>query len=93
MSGSLWRYYRDEPAVAIVNSKSFKSKIIITENTHADGNTTDVEIAVPLKYLSNFWRTLEMSLTNDKINLILTWSANCVISFATRAIKSADTKY
>ena len=35
---------------------------------------------VPLKYLSNFWRTLEMSLINCEINLILTWSENCVIS-------------
>ena len=34
---------------------------------------------VPLKYLSNFWRTLEMPLINSEINLILTWSANCVI--------------
>ena len=34
---------------------------------------------VPLKYLSNFWRTLEVLSINCKINLILTWSANCVI--------------
>ena len=39
----------------------------------------NVEIMVPLKYLSNFWRTLEMPLINCEINLILTWSANCVI--------------
>ena len=32
---------------------------------------------VPLKYLSNFWRTLEIYLTNCEINLILTWSENC----------------
>ena len=37
---------------------------------------------VPLKYLSNFYRTLEMPLINCEINLILTWSANCVISNA-----------
>ena len=35
---------------------------------------------VPLKYLSNFWRTLEMPLINCELNLILTWCANCVIS-------------
>ena len=35
---------------------------------------------VPLKYLSTFWRNLEMSLINCEINLILTWSENCVIS-------------
>ena len=34
---------------------------------------------VPLKYLSNFWRTLEMPLINCEINLILTWSSTCVI--------------
>ena len=34
---------------------------------------------VPLKYLSNFWRTLEMPLINCEVELILTWSRNCVI--------------
>ena len=34
---------------------------------------------VPLKYLSNFWRTLEMPLINCEINLILTWSSTCVL--------------
>ena len=34
---------------------------------------------VSLKYLCNFWRTLEMPLINCEINLILTWSANCFI--------------
>ena len=34
---------------------------------------------VPSKYLSNFWRTLEIPLINCEINLILTWSANCFI--------------
>ena len=34
---------------------------------------------VPLKYLSNFWRILEMPLINCKIELILTWSRNSVI--------------
>ena len=44
----------------------------ITENTPADGNTKDVEIMVPIKYLSNFWITLKMPLINCEINLILT---------------------
>ena len=35
---------------------------------------------VPLKYLSNFWRTLEMPLTNCEVNLILTWPSTCVIT-------------
>ena len=44
-----------------------------------DNGTKEVKIMVPLKYLSNFWRTLEMSLINCEINLILNWSANCLI--------------
>ena len=35
---------------------------------------------VPLKYLSNIWRTLEMPLINCEVNLILTWSSTCVIT-------------
>ena len=38
---------------------------------------------VPLKYLSNFWRTLAMPLIDCEIDLILTWSPNCVISNVT----------
>ena len=36
---------------------------------------------VPLKYLSNFWRTLEMPLINCEVELILTWPKNCVIIY------------
>ena len=63
-SGSLWQYYKDDPNDNLARSESFKSKIKITGKTPAAGNTKDVEIMVPLKYLSNFWRTLEMSLIN-----------------------------
>ena len=42
----------------------------------------NVEIMVPLKYLSNFWITLEMPLINCEVELILNWSANCVIIYA-----------
>ena len=45
-----------------------------------DNGIKNVEIIVPLKYLSNFWRTLEMPLINCEINLLLTWSASCVIA-------------
>ena len=55
----------------------------ITGNTSADGSTKDVEIIVPLKYLSNFWRTLKMLLINCELNLILTWSWTCVITNST----------
>ena len=40
---------------------------------------------VPLKYLSNFWRTLEMPLINCEVNLILTWPSTCVITNSTGA--------
>ena len=73
-SGSLWQYYRDEPNNNLANSKSFKSNIKITGRTPAGGNEKDVEIMVPLKYLSNFWRTLEMPLVNCEVSLMLTWS-------------------
>ena len=43
-------------------------------------NRNDVKIAVPLKYLNNFWRSLEMSLNNCKVELSLTWDPNCVMS-------------
>ena len=56
-------------------SKSFKTKIKITGKTPANDNEKDVEIMVPLKYLSNFWRTLEMPLINCDVNFILTWSS------------------
>ena len=44
---------------------------------------------VPLKYLSNFWRTLEIPLINCEINLILTWSENCVIVSTNAANQNA----
>ena len=62
--GSLWKYYRDDPNDNLADSESFKSKIKITGKTLDDRNTKNVEIIVPLKYLSNFWRTLEMPLIN-----------------------------
>ena len=79
-SGSLWQYYKDDPNDNITQSESFKSKIKITGKTPAAGNTKDVEIIVPLKYLSNFWRTLEMPLINCEVKLILTWSKDSVIT-------------
>ena len=81
-SGSLWQYYKDDPKDNITQSESFKSKIKVTGKTPTAGNTKDVEIIVPLKYLSNFWRTLEMPLINREVNLILKWSPTCVVSSA-----------
>ena len=93
-SGSLWQYCKDIPARDANNeiiefrenntTDSFKFKAKITGQTGDDG-TKDVEIMVPLKYLSNFWRTLEMPLINCELNLILTWSSTCVIVSAGNA--------
>ena len=77
-SGSLRQYFRDEPDDNTEDSESFKSKIKITGKTPRDDNEKDVEIMVPLKYLNNFWRTLETPLINCEVNLILTWSSTCV---------------
>ena len=78
--GSLWQYYRDVPNDNLTDSEPFKSKRKIPGNTPAGGNTKDFEIIVPLKYLSNFWRTLEMLLINCEINLISMWSSTCIIT-------------
>ena len=79
-TGSLWQHFRDEIDDNIEDSESFKSKIKITGKTPDNNNEKDVEIMVPLKYLSNFWRTLEMPLINCEVNLLLTWSSTCVIT-------------
>ena len=93
-SVSLWQYYRDDPNNNITQSESFKYKIKITGKTLTVGNTKDVKIAVPLKYLSNFWKTLELPLIICEISLDLTWSKICVISSAVEIteFKITDTK-
>ena len=53
-SGSLYQYYKDDPNDNLANSESFKYKVKITGKTPTEDNTKDVEIIVPLKYLSNF---------------------------------------
>ena len=93
-SGSLWQYYRDEPNNNLADSESFKFKVKITGKTPNDDNEKDVEIIIPLKYLSNFWRTLKLPLINCEVNLILTWSSTCVITNSTGAgtFEITDTK-
>ena len=63
------------------NSASFKFKQKITDSK-GNNDTKAVKVMEPLKYLSKFWKTLEMSLINYEINLVLTWSANCITSNA-----------
>ena len=79
------------PNKNIINSKSFKYKISITGSTYnmaatagdydADKEgTKKVEIVVPLKHLSNFWKTIDIPLINCEVSLALSWSGNCVIT-------------
>ena len=87
-SGSLWQYCKAIPAVNIAGNMvdlsarnttdSFKFKAKITGQTNNDGESNGVEIMVLSKHLNNFWRTLEMSLINCEVELILDWSENCV---------------
>ena len=92
---SLWQYYRDEPAQdangEIIefpannnNSALFKFIQKISGQT-GKGDTKDVEVMVPLKYLSNFWRTLEIPLISCEISLQLKWSKNCILVADTAA--------
>ena len=94
-SRRLWQYRNEIPAINndgyiadfnwanATDSFNFETKITgQTDNNKNNGNIAgrvDVEIMVPLKYLSNFWRNIEMPLTNCEVEHILNWSANCVI--------------
>ena len=88
-SATLYQYKRDEPpeadAVADLTSNtssSFKYKVSLLGNPILDGAIAkrSAKIIVPLKYLSNFFRSLEMPLINCKIKLNLTWKKECVLS-------------
>ena len=54
--------------------------ISLIGNLANNGRKEGVKIAVPLKYLSNFWRSLEIPLINCKIELSLTWDENCILT-------------
>ena len=88
------------PNKNVINSKSFKYKTSITGSTynvattaadyHANKEgTKKVEIAVPLKHLSNFWKTLDIPLINCEVSLALIWSANCLITSLEKRLVTA----
>ena len=94
-SATLCQYKRDEPPegnpilnLEANNSSSFKYKFSLLGNIpQVDANPArvgrlNVKVVVPLKYLSNFSRSLEMPLINCKIKLNLTWKKECVLSTA-----------
>ena len=105
-SATLYQYKRDEPpeddAVADLtadNSSSFKYKIKLLGNVTRDAvdaagvRRLNVKVVVPLKYLSNFFRSLEMSLISRKIKLNLTWKKECVLSTGNDVFIINDTKF
>ena len=88
-SATLYQYKRDEPPEAnAINelttntSSSFKYKVKLLGDPVLDGNIAkrSVKVIIPLKYLSNFFRSLEMPLINCKIKLNLRWKKECVLS-------------
>ena len=82
-TGSLYQFKRDEPPddnANVANNTSslvYKSKLISGTD---DNNVNNVKLVVPLKYVSNFFISLEMPLVNCKIDLKLTWHKDCMIS-------------
>ena len=87
-SATPYQYKRDEPPADIADnlatntSSSFKYKVDLLGNPAVANNVArrNVKVVVPLKYLSNFFRSLEMPLINCKIKLNLTWKKECVLS-------------
>ena len=89
---SLQDYYRDEPSDPLSSdSEFFKYKTNIAGNTYDVGvgeegygankvGKNETEVVIPLNYLSNFWRSLNIALINCEVELILTWSKNCVLA-------------
>ena len=67
------------------HAPSFEHKASLIGNTENNGTKNVVKIAVPLKYLSNFWRSLEMPLINCKVELSLKWYETCLLTTATTA--------
>ena len=95
-SRSLWQFKRDKvPAnnadLSNNNYQSFKYRAVLVEKTANAANrkssVKDAKIVVPLKYLSNFWRSLEMPLINCKIHLELNWIEDYILSSAGKSSK------
>ena len=92
-SGSLWGFKKDEiidnaNVTNDDNAPSFKYKASIIGNTENNGTKNGVKLAALLKYLSKFWRSLEMPLINCKVELSLDWIENCVLTTAANANKA-----
>ena len=89
-SRGFWHFGRDEiinnaDVTNDDNAPSFKHKASLIGNTENNGTRNGAKIAVPLKYLSNFWRSLEMPLINCKVELSLKWYETCLLTAAATA--------
>ena len=84
-TGSLLNYHRDEPSNPLnTGSESFKYKTSITGKTPQNNDSlANAEVVIPLKYLSNFWKSLDIPLINCEVELILTWTKNCALAYVT----------
>ena len=71
-------------------SKSFKYKTKITGKTTINTSRLNAEVVVPLNYLSNVWRSLNLPLNNCKIELDLSWWKECIITEVSRTFKAVD---
>ena len=97
-SATLYQYKRDEPPDNIDNnlttntSSSFKYKVDFLDNPDIVNNVArrHFKIVVPLKYLSKFFRSVEITLINCKIKLNLTWKKECVLSTDNDAAAASD---
>ena len=95
-SDTLWNYYGDETIscseeninYSIKDSKYFDYKISIVGRLEGNNKEKKVKTVLSLKHLNDFWRTLDMSLINCEVSLILTWSQNCVLT--SKATRDAD---
>ena len=94
-SGSFWNFHEAEKNNSAIKNngdgnkinnnkttlnKSFEYKTKLIGSTPNDHTTLNAEVVVPLKYLSNFWRFLDLPLINCEIELDLSWSKECIIS-------------
>ena len=89
-SGSLWHFKRDgitndADVTNDGNAPSFKHKASLIGDTGNNRRKNGIKIAVSLKYLSNFWRSLEMPLINCKVELSLKWYERCLLTATTTA--------
>ena len=91
-SGSLWNHYRDEPNDRLSsNSESCKYKTSVVAKTPQNNDSlTNAKVVIPLKHLSNFWKSLNTPLINCEVELILTWSKNCVLADTTTRDAEGD---